>query len=48
MEKYNYGITLKMLKIKSDKKEIKIRELNEKIKETKKLKSMIEKQKIVY
>ena len=34
-----------MLKIKSDKKEIKIRELNEKIKETKKLKSMIEKEK---
>ena len=39
-------IKKEMLKIKSDKKEIKIRELNEKIKETKKLKSMIEKQKL--
>jgi len=39
-------IKKEMLKIKSDKKEIKIRELNEKIKETKKFKSMIEKQKL--
>ena len=39
-------IKKEMLKIKSDKKEKKIRELNEKIKETKKLKSMIENQKL--